>query len=505
MREGNVNYTLKLLTHHLEEIGRLGGVMGVLHWDQEVVMPKGATEARASQMSAIAGIIHEKCIDPKIGYWLDILEQDNSLELFDKANIREVRRDYERQIKIPKELVQEMAILKARAHPVWVKARNDDRYQDFSPQLQRWIELKSQWAQHIDPEKSPYDVNIDHYERNEKMEHLDRVFDHLKVELIPLIKTIIESGNDPNDSFLIGNFSLTKQESLGQKISKAMGFDFDRGRLDVSVHPFCGGAHPTDVRITTRYREDDFVESLYAVIHETGHGLYEQGRMEKGRDLPVSEALSMGIHESQSLFWERMIAQGSAFCDHYMALFAEIFPDQLNGVSSWEFYKAINIVRPSMIRVESDELTYPMHVILRYELEKGLFDGSYSTIDLPEIWNAKMEEYLGIRPESDKDGVLQDIHWSMGAFGYFPSYTLGAIYACQFYNALKRDMPDVIEKIQEDSLAKVKSWLNGKIHSQGKLYSINDLMQKVTGEALNPDHFIRYLKEKYSTIYNLSL
>ena len=500
-----MNENLRALTGHLEEIGRLGGVMGVLHWDQEVIMPEGAVEARAGQMSALAGVIHDKCTDPQIGKWLKQLEEDQSLELFDRANIREARRDYERQVKVPKDLVQAMTELKALAHPVWVQARKENSYADFAPQLARWVELKTRWAKCINLKKLPYDVNIDSYERDETMERLDLVFQRLKEELIPLINTIRKSGKVPEDHFLKGSFPISKQKALGRKISQAIGFAFDRGRMDVSVHPFCGGAHPTDVRITTRYVENNFVESLYAVIHETGHGLYEQGRMKKGRDLPVSEALSMGIHESQSLFWERMIAQGKPFCDHYLDLFAETFPGSLTGVSKDAFYKAVNIVRPSMIRVEADEMTYPMHVILRYELEKGLFDGSLSVENLPKYWNMKMEEYLGICPELDSDGILQDIHWSMGAFGYFPSYTLGAIYACQFYNALKREISDVEQEIKKGRFAGIKYWLNEKIHSQGKLYSINELVQNVTGETLNPDFFIDYLKKKYSTIYDLNL
>ncbi len=496
------------LKYHLEEIGRLNGAMGILHWDQEVIMPEGATEARAGQMSALAGVIHEKLTDPQLKIWLNRLVEDKKIRTFDRfdqVNILESQRDYERQINVPKELVQEITELKARAHPVWVQARKDNSFADFAPCLERLVQLKTEWARCIDSEKLPYDVNIDDYERNETMEQLDPIFDQLKEELIPLIQSIQDSRKAPDHSFLKGNFPIEKQVALGKQISSEMGFDFNRGRMDVSVHPFCGGGHPTDVRITTRYRKDNFVESLYAVIHETGHGLYEQGRMEKGRNLPVSEALSMGIHESQSLFWERMIAQGKSLCSHYLGIFTKTFPAYLNRISKDTFYRAVNICKPSLIRVEADEVTYPLHVILRYEIEKGLFDGSISVHEIPHVWNDKMEHYLGIHPKTDSEGVLQDIHWSMGAFGYFPSYTLGAMYACQFYNALKREVPDVEEQIERGELAKVKSWLNKRIHSKGRLYPTYELIKIITNEEFNPYYFIDYLKKKYSEIYQLNV
>ncbi|MBA2484422.1 MAG: carboxypeptidase M32, partial [Nitrosomonas sp.] len=309
----------------------------------------------------------------------------------------------------------------------------------------------------------------------------------------------------PDRSFLQGTFPVNKQEVLARKISKDIGFQFDCGRMDVSVHPFCGGSHPTDVRITTRYQENDFIESLYAVIHETGHGLYEQGRMQENRDLPVSESLTMGIHESQSLFWERMIAQSKSFCAYYFETIQATFPDNLQNMTVDSLYHAINTCQPGFIRVEADELTYPLHIIMRYEIEKGLFDASITVEDLPDVWNDMMMKYLGIKPPTDTLGVLQDSHWSSGAFGYFPSYTLGAIYACQFYQTMTDEIPDVEERIETGNFAPIKAWLNEKIHRQGSLYPPQELVRRVTGEPLNPDYFIDYLKRKYSAIYRLNL
>ncbi|MDP1951551.1 MAG: carboxypeptidase M32 [Nitrosomonas sp.] len=493
------------LVEKLEEISHLSGVMSTLGWDQEVVMPSGASEARAKQMAALAGVIHERMTDPQLGDCLATLKETDSFAFsaFELCNIREAKRNYDLETKIPKKLAMEMVALSSRAHPIWVSARKGNKFSDFSPVLNHFLELKKEWAQYAFPDLNPYDANIENFERGTGMAEITPIFEKLKAELIPFIEIIQNNPYQPDASFLQGQFPIAKQEALGRQISTDMGFQFDQGRMDVSVHPFCGGSHPTDVRITTRYKESNFIESLYAVIHETGHGLYEQGRMVESRDLPVSESLTMGIHESQSLFWERMIAQSNFFCAHYFETIRATFPDNLQGATVDTLYQAINICQPGFIRVEADELTYPLHIILRYEIEKGLFDGSMAVDDLPEIWNGMMMKYLGIKPPSDALGVLQDSHWSGGAFGYFPSYTLGAMYACQFYKTMVNELPNTEKNIEAGNFFPAKNWLNEKIHSQGRLYTPQELVQKVTGEPLNPDHFIAYLKKKYTAIYHL--
>jgi carboxypeptidase Taq len=494
------------LVRLLQENSRLGGIMGILHWDQEVIMPVGASESRAQQLGTLAGILHDKTTHPDMGKLLDRLAQasENEFSKFEECNIREARREFDMATQVPKALVTELAELSSRAHLIWVKARTENKFSDFVPVLKRLVDLKIKWAGHVFPNMDVYDANIDIYERGTTQKDITPIFDKLKAGLIPLIKAIRESDYKPDTSFLSGHFPLDKQETLGRKISDEMGFMFDQGRMDVSVHPFCGGSHPTDVRITTRYRTDNFVESLYAVIHETGHGLYEQGRMQEGRDLPVSEALTMGIHESQSLFWERMIAQGKPFCVHYLPLLAKTFPKNFEGITPERLFEAVNVSGPSLIRVEADEVTYPMHVILRYELERGLFDGSIQVEHLPDMWNAKMKEYLGVEPPTDTLGVLQDTHWSGGAFGYFPSYTLGAVYASQFYQALTRAKPGIEKQVEIGNLAPVREWLGSQIHQQGRLLSVPDLVKQVTGDDLNPDNFLDYLKNKYHQIYRLN-
>ncbi len=505
MKYNNVSEIYRQLVLKLEERSRLGGVIATMHWDQEVIMPKGAAENRSKQMATLAGILHEKTVDIELGRIIkELINSD--MDIFteiERCNIHEAEREYKIETKVPKELVQEIAELSSQGHHIWVKAREDNQFEQFAPTLERLVFLKKNWAKFAFPELEPYDANIDVFERGMRMGRLTPMFEIIKKELIPLIKAIKKSSVSPDVSFLEGDFSIEKQKVMGKIISKDIGFNYDKGRMDVSVHPFCGGGHPTDVRITTRYRSDRFIESIYAVIHETGHALYEQGRMDKYFDLPVSESLSMGIHESQSLFWERMIAQSPYFCEYYLDLFVKTFPEELKGISSGKLYSAINRCKPSFIRVEADEVTYPLHVILRYEIEMGLFNGSISVKDLPEIWNQKMEDYLGIRPSSDSEGVLQDVHWSGGAFGYFPSYTLGALYACQFYSRLLLDINETEKKIRGGNFSCIKKWLKDNIHNQGRLYSPDQLILLVTGEELNPDFFISYLKRKYGELYQI--
>jgi carboxypeptidase Taq len=495
----------KQLVLKLEERSRLGGVMATMHWDQEVIMPKGASDNRSKQMAAFAGVLHEKSIDLDFGELIDTLvnaDQSNFTKI-EQCNIKEAKREYELETKIPKELIQEIAELSSLGHQIWSKAREENKFLDFAPTLERLIVLKKKWAAFAFPELDAYDANLDIYERGMRVEYLSPIFSKLKKELIPFIAEIQKSSFIPDSSFLKGDFSIEKQKALGLQISKNMGFNYEKGRMDTSVHPFCGGGHPTDVRITTRYQSGNFIESLFASIHETGHGLYEQGRMSGFLDLPVSESLTMAIHESQSLFWERMVAQNKYFCEYYLNIFIETFPEKLSGVSLDSLYCAINQCEPSFIRVEADEVTYPIHIILRYEIEKDLFDGSITVKDLPDVWNSKMEEYLGIRPSSDSEGVLQDVHWSGGAFGYFPSYTLGAMYACQFYSKMLTDIGDILKEMKEGNFSNIKKWLNVNIHQKGRLYSTDDLILNITGKKLDPQFFIDYLKNKYSEIYKL--
>ena len=296
--------------------------------------------------------------------------------------------------------------------------------------------------------------------------------------------------------------SVTRQAEMCKEIAAAIGFDFTRGRMDVSVHPFTGGSHPTDVRITTRYSEN-WIEGVAGTIHECGHAMYEQGRSKEHRDLPVSEALGMAAHESQSLLWERMVGQSLAFWEWAAPIVHKYFPHTASCTPQ-DFYRAVNIVKPSLIRVDADEVTYPLHVILRFEIERDLFSGKVSVEDLPSVWNTRMEEYLGVVPPSDKEGVLQDVHWSGGAFGYFPSYSLGAMMATQLYEQAKAEMPSLEDDIRKGEFAPLKKWLNGKVHDKGSMPGSADaLLESVTGKPLDPSIFMRYLTDKYTALYQL--
>lgn len=346
--------------------------------------------------------------------------------------VRDAARNYKKVTALSKEMAQRSAELNSRGYQTWVKAREQDDFSQFAPVLSEWVELLQEKCSLIDASRPAYDVCLDDFERGMTAERLDVIFGQVKEGLVPLLNAIREDGTPPDASWLKGQYDVKEQAALCASIAEDLGFDMTRGRLDVSVHPFTGGAHPSDVRMTTRFKPEDLTEGLTGAIHETGHALYEQGRNLDYDGLPVNEALSMGVHESQSLLWERMVCLRPSFSKYLLPRLSKSFPQLPKDATPDQLYAALNVVRtPSMIRVESDECTYPMHIILRYEIERGIMDGSVAVADLPELWASKMQEYLGCTPASNAEGVLQDVHWSVGAIGYFPTYSLGAMYAAQ--------------------------------------------------------------------------
>eukprot|EP01027_Heterolobosea_sp_BB2_P016604 GEZU01023617.1.p1 GENE.GEZU01023617.1~~GEZU01023617.1.p1 ORF type:complete len:514 (+),score=160.28 GEZU01023617.1:45-1586(+) len=508
--------TYKKLSDHLLKVSRMRSIAGLLEWDQQVMMPENAADARGEQMALMSGITHDMKTAKELGEYLNVLSSADEKELktefndFERATIRLAKKDYDRETKIPKELAEEVAKLSTEGYFTWATARKENDFSKFQPVLERWIDIKKQMAKLIDPTKLPYDVCIDEFERDMTSARIAEIFSKVKAGLIPLIQAINNAKANANidNSVLKGTFPIKKQEEISSKICVALGFSMKDGRLDTSLHPFSTGLHRTDVRITTRYREDDFFQGLMGTVHETGHALYEQGLNAEYYGLPVADALSMGIHESQSLLWERHVGLNRPFLERFWPIIQEAFAPEnphLLKFSSEDVYKAVNSIEAGLIRVEADEVTYPMHIILRYELEKGLLDGSIAVKDLPQLWNAKMQEYLGLTPPDDSKGVLQDVHWSGGAIGYFPSYLLGSIAACQFYNAALKQIPDLEKNLREGNFHLLKEWLNRNVHSVGSLLSSDDLMTRVTGEPLNPQHFIDYLRQKYAQIYNLQL
>ncbi len=493
------------LTRRLSDMTAIEEALGILQWDQEIVMPKGAVAARGRQMSTLAAILHQNQSSPALGGLLRRLSESGDLDDIARANVREANRDHARAARIPEELVRRWTALTVHAHEVWVDARKAQEFSQFEPVLTELVGLARQRAAAIDSHRPVYDVLIDEFEVGMTMARLDGVFAELKATLVPLIARVrarLAQGGLADTAWLQSPVSPERQREVGESMVRAMAFDFDRGRLDTSVHPFCGGAGTDDVRITTRYKETAFLGSLSGMIHETGHALYEQGRDRQLGDQPVSRARSMGIHESQSLLWEKQVGQGAPFWrPHYVRLQAA-YPF-LAAVPFDNFVFGLNLVRlDNFIRVDADELTYPLHVILRYEIERDLFSGALAVADLPAAWNAKMVQYLGIEPPNAALGCLQDVHWSMGSFGYFPSYTLGAVYAAQFMQTARTAL-DVDGTLAAGDVQPLLGWLRERVHQQGSRYPTDELVTRATGRPLDTAPFCAYVTDKYTRLYGL--
>uniref|UniRef100_A0A7S1WYZ1 Carboxypeptidase n=1 Tax=Tetraselmis chuii TaxID=63592 RepID=A0A7S1WYZ1_9CHLO len=504
--DGSLTQDYGDLCSRLKTIAHLEGVSGLLGWDELVMLPSGAAACRSSQKEALAGVIYEKKTEPEIGRLLEkLLPKMEAMDPNSAAVVREAERDYKRLTAISKGMAEKMARLESEGYQSWVAARKSGDFSKFAPVLQEWVKLTRERCAIIDPSRPAYDVCLDDFEKGMTSDRLDTIFSTLRASLVPLIKDLRSSGCAPDRSFLEGEWDVETQAKLCEEVAMDLGFNTEMGRLDVSVHPFTGGSHPTDVRMTTRFKATDVTEGLTGTIHETGHALYEQGRSLEYDNLPVNRAAGMGIHESQSLLWERMVALSLPFSNYLHPKLAAAFPEMLKGRTPTDLYAAMNVMQErSMIRVESDELTYPLHIILRYELERGLIDGSIQVKDLPELWNAKMTEYLGCTPTSDAEGVLQDVHWSAGAFGYFPTYSLGAMYGCQIYKEAHRCLPSLDSDIAAGNFAPLKEWLNKNIHEVGSLHATGDeLMRAVTGSKLDPQVYLNHLTSKYSVAYKL--
>eukprot|EP00891_Asterochloris_glomerata_P006465 jgi/Astpho2/6465/Aster-06934 len=453
-------------------------------------------EERLQELSNLSSVSNLLRIDAELGRLLQGLgKQQDSLQPLQAAVLREANRSYVRTKAISRKLAKRKAELESEAYQAWVKARTASDWSLFAPCLEEWVDLIREQCAAIDPTRPAYDVCLDEFEKGMTTQQLDKIFAQVREGLVPLIANIKKNGTPPDRSCLSGSFDKDTQAKLCHSISQDLGFDLEAGRLDVSVHPFSMGVHPTDVRMTTRFKEDDVTEGLTGAVHETGHTLYEQGRNLEHDGLPVNEAMSMGVHESQSLLWERMYLLPKLEAAFPQLAKLKLPPEQLYG--------ALNVVRdPSMIRVEADEVTYPLHIILRYELERQLLDGKVTVNELPALWNERMTEYLGCTPRNDAEGILQDVHWSAGIFGYFPTYSLGAMYACQIFETAWSQLPDLDSDIAKGNFAPLKKWLNEHIHKSGSFHANGEeLMKAVTGSPLNPEVFLKYLRQKYSALY----
>jgi carboxypeptidase Taq len=487
-----------------KEYSVLGSVTGLLHWDMQAMMPHKGIERRTDQLSLLSGMMHKMLTSEQIGELLDKLDSSsNTLTEEMRANVREIRHDYQKATKIPVELVEEMSREQSLCHEVWVKAREAADFQLFAPNLEKVVKLVAKMAEYLGYKDTPLDALIDQFEPDATTAMFTKLFDDVKAANVPLLKKILASPVKAKRDFLKTEYPPELQKQIGLDIMKQIGFDMEAGRLDTSVHPFCAGG-TGDVRITTRYNPHAPQQAIFGIIHESGHAMYEQGVNRDFWGTPLAEALSYGIHESQSRLWENFVGRGRPFWKHFLPKLQSTFGTQLAGVKLDDFMLAINHVEQSPVRVEADELTYDLHIILRFEIERDLFAGKISISDLPKVWNSKMEEYLGITPANDgKEGVMQDVHWSGGSFGYFPSYSLGNMAAGQFWFAMQTAIPNMDAKMESGDFSDILHWLRENVHLHGRRFKRDELMQRATGKPLGTASYIKYLSDKYSALYKL--
>ena len=494
------NETYDQLVAELERIFHIGSVCRLLEWDEQVNLPSGAAEVRASQSATMAELYHLTATDPKIGEWLEALEQQrNKLSDDQKLVLREATKSYHRITRLPTEFVKRRASAQSKSYHAWAKARENNDFASYAPFLQEQIDLTHEEANYVAEGDAVYDYCIDKHDPGIKASMIEELFSALKKDLIPLVDEIIDSPVKSDLSILKG-FSVDRQEAFLKTVVRDIGFDFKHGRIDQSIHPFCGGIGP-DIRMTTRFDEDNPLDSLSGAIHEAGHGLYEQGLPHTHLGTALSEYVGMAVHESQSRLWENQVGRSRTFWNYYEPKYRAAFPEQLKATSSEALFLTINGVRRHPIRFESDEVTYNLHIILRFEIEKQLFDQTLAVKDLPEAWNTLSQEIIGLTPKNDLEGVLQDIHWCDGSFGYFPSYCLGNMLAAQLWYAALDTIPELESKFEQGNFAPLLNWLRKHIHQHGKRYNTLELTERVTGKLLAPDALIRYLKERYLSIY----
>ena len=484
------------------KIADLNGISSLLQWDQEVGMPNESSNGRGRQIASISGIIHELYIS---NYYVDLLnnlENNKLLNETQKLNIRLSKRDIQRKLCLTKDFVEELSTAISNSYTSWEEARRKNDFMIFAPALKNLIALKKKEANLINKEKDVYDVFLDEYDTGLKSTEIKEIFDTLKPELITLLSRI-DNKNKIDTSITNKFFSKDKQWDFGIDLLKNIGFNLNAGRQDISVHPFTINIGEKDIRITTRIEENNLNEMIWSCLHEGGHALYEQGLQGQTFGLPEAEAASLSIHESQSRFWENHIGRGYSFWKYNYKQLQDLFPENLKSIHLNDFYKIINSVKKDLIRTNADELTYHFHIIIRFEIEQLLFSEDFNMDELPEIWNNLYLRYLGVIPENDVKGILQDVHWAHGSFGYFPTYTLGSLYAAQFYEHASRKIENLEHKIAKNDFSEISLWLKSHIYVKGRLNTSKEICNTATGESLNSNYFINYAKQKYGEIYAL--
>jgi carboxypeptidase Taq len=504
--------SLDQLKAHLAEVADLSYARSVLGWDMQVNMPPGGAEGRSLQMAALSRVIHNKVTVSEIGQLLeDLQHQDADLDPdSDEARLLFLaRRAYNKISRVPVEWVSEFSRLTSSAHHVWTEARAENNFEKFRPLLEKILEMRRSYAGFFTPYEHVYDPLLDDYEPGMKTFEVQGIFDVLRQRQTELIRAI---GERPqvDDSFLYQDYDEGKQWDFGVEVVEKFGYDWQHGRQDRSAHPFTSKLAPGDVRITTRFSKNDLSSALFATMHECGHALHGLGLDPSLERTPLgfpigggSGGMSQAISESQSRMWENQVGRSFPFWEYFFPRLTSYFPAQLGSVRVEDFYKGVNRVQPSLIRVEADEGTYTMHILLRMELEIALMEGSLETRHLPEAWNAGMHKYLGLKPDEDKDGVLQDVHWSSGYIGYFPTYALGNVIAAQLWEQVMQDLPGLEDGFRRGEFGDLLSWLREKVHRHGRKYTAQELVQRVTGEPISSEPYLRYLEKKYGEIYAL--
>jgi len=489
--------TYEAFLDHVRQYNYVGDASGVLGWDQQVMMPEGGTPARSKQTSALSTLRHQLLTDDDLADWLDDL--DGAVTGEKGAVVREVRRQHDRARSVPEDLVRRISETASNALPVWEQAKADADFSQFEGTLEELVALRREYAAEIDPDRDPYEVLFEDYEPYLDFETAESILTELREELPSLIDAIAESDVELASPFN-GTYDEDDQEALVSEALDVLGYDWDRGRLDTAPHPFSTGT-PFDARVTTRFSPDDPMGALGSTIHEFGHASYTLGLPDDHYGTPLGQSRDLTVHESQSRLWENHVGRSAAFWDH----FADTANDHLGvDASPREYYEAANRIYPNnRIRVEADELTYHMHIILRFEIERDLISGDLDVEEVPRVWNDKMEEYLGVRPETDSEGCLQDIHWTHGSLGYFPTYSLGSVLAAQVFASAEDDIPSLDDDIRAGEFDSLHDWLTENVHQHGCRYRTDDLVREATGEGFTADHFVDYAKSKFGDLYDL--
>ncbi len=485
------------LIQRSKEIALYSSTSALLGWDQETCIPKKGLNYRAEQCAFLGGKAHSLFTDPQVGDWISCCENEGSFaDPVELANLREWRWSYDRAVKLSPEFIEEAERVRSHAMSAWAESRKTNDFNIFAPYLEKIIKINQMKAESYGYSEHPYDALIEGYERGSKTKNIKQLFDRLKPELREIGQAAARKSENSSSQILKANYPINAQKEFNYEIAESFGFDFEGGRIDEAVHPFCSGIAPGDTRLTTRYDIEDFSSSLYGVLHEVGHGLYEQGLPVEKFATPSGNSISLGIHESQSRLWENHVGRAPSFWNFWYPKATKYFPS-LENISREEIIYSTLRSEPSFIRVEADEATYDLHIILRFEIEKELISGDLKVADLPECWNAKFKEFFGLCVENDADGCLQDIHWSMGALGYFPTYTIGNLGAAQLYSKAIEDEPEILTELNEGKYTKLLDWLRINIHSKGSLLLPDDLIKEATGENLSESHHLEHLKRRY--------